>query len=224
MRRLEKPNSPHGGYMKSRFKQKNKKNRWADHLTQKAKTEKYPARSVYKLMEIQKKFKVIQKNSRILDLGCAPGSWLIYASKIAGPEGKVTGIDLKEIKIQLPANAVFFKGDIFNMESSLDMKSGLAESIGKDYKTVLSDMAPSTTGRKEIDAARSFDLCMAALNCALELLSCGGNFVCKIFQGNDFKRFESEVKKNFMHCNIFKPESCRKASKEIYIIGKTKKN
>ena len=203
--------------MKNRLKHKNKKNRWADHLTQKAKIDKYPARSVYKLMEIQKKFKVIQKNSTVLDLGCAPGSWLIYAAKITGPEGKVTGIDLKEIKTRLPANAVSLKGDIFNMESML------AGTIGKGYKTVLSDMAPATTGRKEIDAARSFDLCMAALNCALELLSCGGNFVCKIFQGTDFKKFESQVKKNFMHCHIFKPESCRKASKEIYIIGKIKK-
>ncbi len=203
--------------MKHRSKQKNKKNRWADHLTQKAKTEKYPARSVYKLMEIQKKFKVIQKNSMVLDLGCAPGSWLIYAAEITGHGGKVTGIDLKEIKTRLPANAVSCRGDIFNMGNDL------AESTGKGYKTVLSDMAPATTGRKEIDAARSFDLCMAALNCAVELLSPGGNFVCKIFQGADFKKFESEVKTNFMHCNIFKPDSCRKASKEIYIIGKNKK-
>ena len=203
--------------MKNRSKEKNNRNKWADHLTQKAKAEKYPARSVYKLMEIQKKFKIIPKKSMVLDLGCAPGSWLIYAAETTGPEGKVAGIDLKEIKIKLPVNAVSHTGDIFNMDD------GLAVSIGKGYKTVLSDMAPATTGRKEIDAIRSFDLCMAALNCALKLLAPGGNFVCKIFQGADFKKFESAVKTNFMQHHIFKPKSCRKASKEIYIVGQNKK-
>ncbi len=198
-------------------KKKNKQNKWADHLTKKAKAEKYPARSVYKLMEIQKKFKVIKKKSTVLDLGCAPGSWLIYAAETTGPEGKVTGIDLKKIKVKLPENAKSYRGDIFNMEDDL------AVSIGKGYTIVLSDMAPSTTGKKEIDAIRSFNLCMAALNCAVELLSPGGNFVCKIFQGADFKKFELEVKRYFTNYNIFKPESCRKASKEIYIIGKNKR-
>lgn len=204
--------------MKNKANKRNKKNKWADHLTRQAKADKYPARSVYKLMEIQKKFKVIQKNSMVLDLGCAPGSWLIYASKMAGPQGKVTGIDLKEIKVKLPENVVSITGDILNMDDHP------AVSAAKKYKTILSDMAPATTGRKEIDTARSFDLCMAALDCAVKFLSPGGNFVCKIFQGADFKKFETAVKSNFMQHHIFKPESCRKASKEIYIIGKNKKN
>ncbi len=200
-----------------KHKTKAKQNKWADHLTKKARSEKYPARSVYKLMEIQEKFSVIRKKTSVLDLGCAPGSWLLYAARTTGRQGKVVGIDLKKINIELPENTTAYIGNILNMDDNL------ASSVGKGYKTVLSDMAPSTTGRKEIDSIRSFDLCMAALDCAVQLLSQRGNFVCKIFQGADFKQFEAAVKTNFMQHYIFKPKSCRKSSKEIYVIGKNKK-
>ncbi len=203
--------------MKNRGKSNNKKNQWADHLTQKAKAENYPARSVYKLMEIQKRFRVIKKGGRVLDLGCSPGSWLIYAAKTAGASGTAVGIDLKPVETNLPDNAVAHTGDIFEMEPTL------GEAVGKGYDSVLSDMAPATTGRKDVDSARSFDLCEAALRVACDLLAPGGNFVCKIFQGAEFKRFEKEVKSRFGQHKIFKPESCRKSSKEIYIIGIGKK-
>ncbi len=99
------------------------------------------------------------------------------------------------------------------------MAGGQADLTEKNYDVVLSDMAPKTTGRKDVDALRSFELCRAALDSACDLLAPGGNFVCKIFQGGDFKQFEADVKKRFKQCRIFKPESCRKSSKEIYIIG-----
>jgi 23S rRNA (uridine2552-2'-O)-methyltransferase len=189
------------------------KNTWADHYTEKARKDNYPARSVYKLMEIQKKFKVIRKNDRILDLGCAPGSWLIYAADQAGAQGRVLGIDLNPLEIGLPANAGALVGDIAGMGPEwLETNRG-------GYEVVLSDMAPSTTGRKDVDAARSYALCEAALAVAAEVLVRGGNFVCKIFQGSEFKKFEQDVKSLFALCSIFKPDSCRKASKEIYIIG-----
>ncbi len=203
--------------MKNRGKAKNKKTQWADHLTQKAKAENYPARSVYKLMEIQKRFRVIKKGGRVLDLGCSPGSWLIYAAKTAGASGRAVGIDLKPVETNLPDNAVAHTGDIFEMEPTL------GEAVGNGYDSVLSDMAPATTGRKDVDSARSFDLCEAALRVACDLLAPGGNFVCKIFQGAEFKQFEKDVKSRFAQHKIFKPESCRKQSKEIYIIGIGKK-
>ncbi|SLM31482.1 Ribosomal RNA large subunit methyltransferase E [Desulfamplus magnetovallimortis] len=190
---------------------------WADHLTEKAKQENYPARSVYKLMEIQKKFTIIQKGSRVLDFGCAPGSWLLYAAKTAGENGRVNGIDLKSVEIELPSNATAFVGDIF------DMNEELAAVVGKGYDVILSDMAPATTGRKDVDEARSIALCQAALKAASDLLETGGNFVCKIFQGGDFKHFENDFKAIFSSHSIFRPESCRKSSKEIYIIGKGRK-
>ncbi len=190
---------------------------WADHLTHKAKAENYPARSVYKLMEIQKKFKVLKKGDTVLDLGCAPGSWLIYIARTVGNTGSAHGIDLKTVEVPLPVNAVAHVGDIFEMNEDIMAPSG------KSYDAVLSDMAPATTGRKDIDAARSQALCEVALEKALELLGPGGNFVCKIFQGADFKVFEKQVQQQFKQHRIFKPESCRKASKEIYIIGMSKK-
>ncbi|MCG8616656.1 MAG: SAM-dependent methyltransferase, partial [Desulfobacterales bacterium] len=91
------------------------------------------------------------------------------------------------------------------------------------FHTVMSDMAPATTGRKDVDALRSFELCRMALDVALNRVRPAGNFVCKIFQGNEFKAFEKEVKAAFRECKIFKPESCRKQSKEIYIIAKDKR-
>lgn len=204
--------------MQKRGRTKTDKNKWADHYTKKARAENYPARSVYKLMEIQKRFQVIKKNARVLDLGCAPGSWLIHAAEIAGPFGQAVGIDLKPVDAALPANAVVHTGDIFEMESTL------GESVGQGYDAVISDMAPATTGRKDIDAIRSFALCEAALRVACDLLAVKGNFVCKIFQGAEFKQFENQVKLRFDQHRVFKPDSCRKSSKEIYIIGLGKKN
>ncbi|MBF0234409.1 MAG: RlmE family RNA methyltransferase [Desulfamplus sp.] len=217
------------------------KQQWADHLTEKAKHDNYPARSVYKLMEIQKKYGIMRKGNNVLDLGCAPGSWLIYAAQTIAltqtigqdttenlsSRGVAVGIDLQKVTVTLPPNATALQGDIFdlNKEScapdgeTLHTTDSLASNARKEYDVVLSDMAPATTGRKDIDAARSFELCQAALKIACELLASGGNFVCKIFQGPDFKQFEQNVKTNFRKHTIFKPESCRKASKEIYIIG-----
>ncbi len=192
---------------------KNSKGKWADSLTLQAKKENYPARSVYKLKEIQKKFKILKKGNAAMDLGCSPGSWLLYAAQCVGNQGKVIGIDLKEVDIKLPENTSAFIGDILDIPIELD------DFAKKGCDAVLSDMAPSTTGRKDVDAARSFELCETALTCALKFLKPKGNFVCKIFQGNEFKKFEKEVKLKFKKTKIFKPESCRKASKEIYIIG-----
>ncbi|QTA81824.1 Ribosomal RNA large subunit methyltransferase E (23S rRNA methyltransferase) [Desulfonema limicola] len=197
--------------------QNKKKNTWDDHLTRKARKDNYPARSVYKLEEIQKKTKIIKKGQNILDLGSAPGSWLLYASEVTGNKGRVVGIDLKPVTIKLPAHAQAYTGDILSMDTEL------LEKIGKDYNLVISDMAPDTTGNKNVDAARSYNLSEAALNIAGDLLLPGGNFICKIFQGSDFEQFLLMVKTQFSKYKIFKPQSSRKASKEIFIIGLGKK-
>ncbi len=198
-------------------KKKGNKNQWEDHLTRRAKSENYPARSVYKLEEIQNRFRVIKKNDKVLDLGCAPGSWLLYAAKEVEDQGRVFGIDLKQIDIDLPRNVSAVQDDILNLNN----RSFLDEI--KKFNVVLSDMAPATTGRKDVDALRSFELCQMALKVADDFLTADGNFVCKIFQGNDFNSFQKNVKSKFKNCKIFKPESCRKQSKEIYIIAKGRK-
>jgi len=194
-----------------------KHNRWEDHYSQRAKKERFPARSVYKLKEIQKKYSLIKKGNKILDLGCAPGSWLLYAADLTGNTGHVIGIDLVPVKIQVPPHVKIFTNDILSMDD------GFFSSLGQDVDVVMSDMAPSTTGNRFVDSTRSYNLCQMALTVAQSTVKTGGSFVCKIFQGEDFKEFSDSVKAVFNRHKIFKPQSTRKVSKEIYIIGFEKK-
>ena len=186
---------------------------WKDHYSTLAKKENFPARSVYKLKEIQQKYNLIKKGDKILDLGCSPGSWLIYATELTGKKGRVIGVDLKPLSVKIPSNVRVYTADILSVDDKF------YELTGKDFNVILSDMAPATTGHKNVDAARSFNLCEAALSIAQKILIPGGSFVCKIFQGEDFNKFSDLVKDRFKKSKIFKPQSSRKTSKEIYIIG-----
>ncbi|MFC1858007.1 SAM-dependent methyltransferase [Thermodesulfobacteriota bacterium] len=196
---------------------RSKANRWEDHYARKAQRESFPARSVYKLKEIQRKYKIIKKGNKILDLGCAPGSWLLYAAEVTGADGLVIGVDQKPVSIQAPTHVRIYTADIFSIDPAF------LDSIGKDFDVILSDMAPKTTGHKHVDATRSLALCRAALSLANRLLLAGGVFVCKIFAGEDAKAFSDAIKKDFYTHKVFKPQSSRKASKEIYVIGLGKK-
>ena len=187
-----------------------KANQWQDHYTRRAKKEKYPARSVYKLEEIQKKHQLIRKGHKVLDLGCSPGSWLLYAARQTGSSGKVIGIDLKPVTIQVPSQVEVLTADVMNIDT---------DALDKGFNVVLSDMAPATTGNKTVDAARSIGLCESALYIAKKVLVPGGAFVCKVFQGSDFNSFSEEIRTSFKARKIFKPRSSRKESKEIFIIG-----
>ncbi len=194
-----------------------KHNRWEDHYSRRAKKEQFPARSVFKLQEIQGKHHLIKKGDKVLDLGCAPGSWLLYAANLTGNKGQVVGIDLKPVDEKVPPHVRIYNGDILTLDDRF------FESLGKDFNVVVSDMSPATTGNKHVDSARSYKLCQAALSIAQTLLIPGGSFVCKIFQGEDFKEFSDSVRSVFKSHKIFKPQASRKASKEIYIIGLGKK-
>jgi len=187
-----------------------RRNLWQDHYSRQAKKDRYPARSVYKLEEIQQKHRLIRKGDKILDLGCFPGSWLLYAAKLTGEKGRIIGIDLKPIKIQPASNIETITGDVFALD---------AGALGTNFNVVMSDMAPATTGHKAVDAVRSAALCEVALAIAQSVLLPGGSFVCKIFQGPDFNQFVNSVRAGFDKQKIFKPRSSRKASKEIFIIG-----
>ena len=189
------------------------RNRWSDHYTHRAKREKYPARSVYKLQEMQRRYKLIRKGDRVLDLGCYPGSWLLYAAELTTDHGQVVGIDLKPVTVHLPAHVTVYEGDVTTQADNL------VKQVGGSCQVVLSDMAPATTGQKDVDAARSHRLCDSALRFVDKLLRSDGNFICKIFQGPEFAQFSADVKKRFKAQKIYKPRSSRKASREIYIIG-----
>ena len=148
-----------------------------------------------------------------MDLGCSPGSWLLYAAKIIGPSGYAVGIDINPTPIKEASNIRVIEGNI------LSDGHDLLKSLEKKFNVVMSDMAPSTTGQKDVDAARSFELSMAALKIAEEFLVPRGRFICKIFQGEDFQEFSEKARSRFKTLRIYKPQSSRKASKEIYIIG-----
>jgi 23S rRNA (uridine2552-2'-O)-methyltransferase len=192
-------------------------NPWQDHYARQAKKERFPARSVYKLQEIQNKYNFIKKGDAVLDLGCAPGSWLLYAAGLTGNTGRVIGIDKVSVRVNVPSHVTLYTKDILLMDDVF------FKSLGSGFNVVISDMAPSTTGNKLVDNTRSFDLCCRALSIAQMTLTGGGSFVCKIFQGEDFKTFVDSVRTVFKSHKIFKPKSSRKASKEIYVIGIEKK-
>ena len=186
-----------------------------DYYFKKAKEENFAARSVFKLEEIDDKFRILRNNDQVLDLGCAPGSWAQYTSKAVGAEGRVIGVDLQEVKIKIP-NGIFIQADLNDLRLD-DVFHQLG--LKKPFDVVLSDMAPKTTGIMITDQVRSLALCELALSCAERFLRTGGHFVCKLFHGGDFQEFRKVLISRFEKVEILRPKSTRKASKEIFLIG-----
>ena len=190
-----------------------KKSRWDDHFARRARNEKWLARSVYKLQEMDRKYNLMRSRGRLLDLGCYPGSWSQYGLSRVGPRGEVVGVDLiRPDRLSNPCFR-FFQGDVF----TLDEKRLLEEVGPRDL--VMSDLAPKTTGTGATDAARSVALAVRAREIALTLLKKGGHFVCKVFEGEDLKAFRSGTSKHFLHVRLFRPTAVRKGSREIYLVG-----
>lgn len=189
-----------------------------DYYFRKAKKDNYLARAIYKLEEIQKKFKVVKAGDRVLDLGAAPGSWIQLTGPIVGGAGLVVGIDLKPIEHAFPKQVVTLQGDIFDNDF---VQAALRDQV--PFNAVLSDMAPSTSGIKVADTARSALLFERAFELALWALAPRGAFLAKLFQGSDFHRLLAEVKKHFSTTRVIRPEATRKQSKEIYILAMNRK-
>jgi 23S rRNA (uridine2552-2'-O)-methyltransferase len=186
-----------------------------DHYFKKAKEQNFVARSVFKLEEIDQKLKIIKTNQKILDLGASPGSWSQYCSKKIGPQGRILGVDLTSIPLKLP-NATFIQADLrdINLEEIFEQNG-----FNGPFDVVLSDMAPKTTGIRVTDQTRSFELCEIALNVAKQFLKKDGHFVCKLFHSDEFANLRDLMKKEFNRVEIVKPDSTRKISKEIFLIG-----
>ncbi len=199
-----------------------RKDKKDEFYTLKAHQEGYPARSVYKLEEIDKKYHFFQPGNIVLDLGCAPGSWFIYIARSIGNQGKVVGLDIKNVEIKLAPNMFFKKIDILKMNSK-DLENINKEAgLNGRYDSVVSDLAPKTCGIKEVDNYRSFELANKALGISSGFLKLGGNFICKIFEGKEINEIFRKVKINFKEANLFKPKASLKHSREIYLIGKGK--
>src|SRR5688572_12441453 len=186
-----------------------------DHFAKKAKKEQYVARSVYKLMEIDQKYRIIRQGDQVLDLGASPGSWSQFASQKIGDTGKLLGVDLKKVFLSMP-NSVFIKGDIL----TLDFGPALEQhGFTHPFDVIISDMAPDTSSSRFTDQMKSLELCEMALQTAHRLLKPGGNFVCKIFDSGDAMGFRDELKKNFKSVQLLRPKSVQNSSKEFFMIG-----
>lgn len=195
-----------------------------DHYYKKAKVEGRASRASYKLEQIQSKFKIIKKGDFVLDLGCAPGSWMEVAGGIVGEKGHVIGIDILPIKIKLRSNMEFIQGKIGDITASLVVSRwSLVKPTTNDQRltadVILSDMAPNTSGVAFKDSYLSYELCMQALSVAKLLLKPGGNFITKIFQGEEVEGFKKTIAGLFKKVAVFIPPATREASKELYIIA-----
>ena len=185
-----------------------------DKFYQRAKAEGHASRAFYKLEEVQKKYGIIKKGDRVLDLGCAPGGWLQLVSKIVGNSGSVFGIDILPVKIGRLPNVGVVQLDIedSNIIGSIYENFGSAD-------VVLSDMAPSTSGIKFRDYYLSYELAVRALDVAKKVLKVGGNFVVKLFPGEEFANYKKELEKNFDRVGQYRPPATRKTSIEVYLVG-----
>ena len=183
-----------------------------DRFTREAKKRGFAARSVFKLEEIDRRVRLFRKGQRVLDLGAAPGSWSQFAAERIGLGGKVLAVDLSPLAKAPPPNVTFFAGDVLALAPEAFAELG-------PYDVVLSDMAPSTTGTRESDQAKSFELFMRALELAGALLRPGGSFVGKIFMGPDFSAAKRRLKELFESERAIRPEGTRESSFEIFLIG-----
>ena len=184
-----------------------------DIYVRQSKVDGYRARSAYKLIEIDEKFKIFKGGMFVLDIGAAPGSWSQYASKVV-KNGKVVSIDLKsmeEIK-----NTIQIKGDF----TDLNIQKKIKDYLNKGLDVVMSDMAVNTTGIKNLDAIQTGELCKEAMIFSKDVISQNGFFISKIFMGSTFNEIVALGKKIFKEVKVFKPQSSRKDSKESFIICK----
>lgn len=183
-----------------------------DEYFKKAKEEGYLARSAYKLIQINERYRLIRSGYRVLDLGCAPGAWLQVASKLVGDTGRVVGLDLKDVREKFPKNVRVFRGDArtFDIET-------LIEAAGGKFDIVISDMAPNTSGTG--DDLVSCVLCQQILNRIAELAQPGTSLVMKVFEGAEYKPLLNRTSRVFKRVKGFKPKASRDISREMYIIA-----
>lgn len=186
-----------------------------DHFFRKAKEEGLRARSAFKIDEITRRFSLFKEGQTIIDLGAAPGGFLQIILNQIGPRGQVIGVDLAAIK---PLGRPNVKTAVMDVLAD-DFASALEELQPGPVDVVVSDLAPKTTGIKDVDEARSLRLARVALDVASSRLRRGGHFVAKLFMGADFEGFRSDVRSLFDEVKIVRPEATRGASMEIYVVG-----
>lgn len=207
-----------------------------DRFFKKAKNDKFVARSVYKLDELDRRYSLIAKNLTVVDLGCAPGSWLQYLAERVGRKGLVLGYDIVPIEMGLGPRVRTFVQDVHQMTawSVLEEVEAFRAHLAQETPTpitahqrpkvdaLISDMAPKLTGIRDADQAKSVQLVGHALTLARGLLRPEkGVFVAKLFQGRDTDELVEEVKQGFRDVKLLKPEATREGSREVFVLGRT---
>jgi 23S rRNA (uridine2552-2'-O)-methyltransferase len=187
-----------------------------DYYYKKAKDDNFLARSIYKLEEIDQRYKILKKGDSVLDLGYYPGSWLQYVVTAIGPKGTAVGIDLKPVQEKLlkESQIKLFERDCFTVDHLEDL------GVSKAFNVVLSDMAPNTTGVRSVDQARSLDLVEKVFGILPKFLERDGHFVIKVFESQDAQSFFKDKKDWFNELSFLRPKSTRSVSKEYFVIGK----
>lgn len=187
-----------------------------DHYFNKAKSENFLARSVYKLEEIDEKYKILKPGMQVVDFGYHPGSWIQYVSRVIGDNGTVVGIDIRELNKTLTGikNVRVYQKDIFDIHDLSQL------GVEGQFDVVLSDMAPNTTGIKSLDQDRSLNLVESVFGLLPRFLKPGGNFVIKVFDSQFAQNYLKEQKGLFNEFHFLKPKSTRSVSKEFFVIGK----
>jgi 23S rRNA (uridine2552-2'-O)-methyltransferase len=190
------------------------KNQYAkpDRFTRAAKAAGFPARSVFKLEEIDRRVRLLKEGMHVLDLGAAPGSWSLYAAQRIGTRGRLLAVDLEALRTALPPHAEYVQGDALSLAN---------EDLARfaPYDIVLSDMAPKTTGSRITDQARSYELFVRGLAVAANLGAAGGSFVGKIFMSDDLAAARAELRRHYAVERLIRPEGTRAVSTEIFVVG-----
>ncbi len=199
-------------------RKKGRGNPWGsgDAMNRKAKEKGFAARSVFKLEEIDKRFKLLRRGHRVLDLGACPGSWSQYALRKIGPSGLLVAVDLQPLRASLPG-AVVLTEDVFALEP--ERLAEVTDGRAPPFEAVISDMAPNTTGVPFRDHVASVELCDRALELAGRMLVPGGSFVCKVFQGEDEPALRQRIKQRFDTLKSLKPKGTRSKSVEIFLVA-----
>ena len=190
-----------------------------DRFTRAAKDAGFPARSVYKLEEIDRRARLFRPGMKVLDLGASPGSWALYAAGRIGERGRLLAVDLSPIEVALPPQLEFVAGDALAM----DAEPGGPLARFAPYDVVVSDMAPRTTGNRVTDQARSFELFMRALAIAVKLGAPSGAFVGKIFMSDDLPAARAELRRHYAGERLIRPEGTRAVSTEIFAVASGKR-
>ncbi len=194
------------------------KEHFDDPYVQRAQREGWRSRAIYKLEELDQKYRLLKPGMTVVDLGAAPGGWSQYAAKVLGNKGNLFALDI--LPMDALPDVVFIEGDFREAEVLARLKAELGD---RTIDLVMSDIAPNITGMDAVDQPRTIYMVELAVDFALEMLRPGGSFVCKVFQGEGFDQMVQDLRKDFGRVVVRKPKASRPRSREVYLVASDRK-